>query len=194
MRRMSRAKADDARGEELVSVVDRAYVLRAGALIRGLSREPAQAGKFVAGSDCRGIGMADIRQVSERFWVAPQLMPEDFAQLASAGFQHIINNRPDSEAPEDMTSAKAEAAAKAAGLTYVHAPFVGQPTADAVKAALNASGRTLAYCRSGTRSVTAWAMAEASQGEEVQYIIEAVADAGYNLAPMAGLLKQLGGK
>jgi len=186
--------ADDARGEELESAVVRAYVLRVGALIRGLSRDPAQAGKFVAGSGCKDMGMADIRQVSERFWVAPQIMPEDFAQLASAGFKHIINNRPDSEAPDEMTSAKAEAAAKAAGLTYVYAPFVGQPTADAVKAALNASTRTLAYCRSGTRSVTAWAMAEASQGEDVQYIIEAAADAGYNLAPMTGLLKQLGAK
>ena len=191
---MSRAIADDARGEELVSAVVRAYVLRVGGRIRGASRDPAQAGKFVAGSDHRGIGMADIRQVSERFWVAPQIQPEDFPQLASAGFKHIINNRPDSEAPDQLSSSQAEAAATAAGMTYRYAPFVGQPTADAVKAALNASSKTLAYCRSGTRSVTAWAMSEASQGEEAQFIVERAADAGYNLAPMASLLKQLGAK
>lgn len=138
--------------------------------------------------------MADIRQVSERFWVAPQIQLEEFPQLASQGFQHIINNRPDGESTDQPTSAQAAAAAKAAGMTYVHAPFVGQPTADAVRAALNASSKTLAYCRSGTRSVTAWAMSEASQGEETQYIVEAAADAGYNLAPMATLLKQLGAK
>ena len=138
--------------------------------------------------------MADIRQVSDRFWVAPQIDLQDFPQLASAGLQHIINNRPDGEAPGQPTSTEAAAAARAAGMTYVHAPFVGQPTADAVRAALNASGKTLAYCRSGTRSVTAWAMSEASQGEEAQLIVEAAADAGYNLASMANLLKQLGAK
>ena len=138
--------------------------------------------------------MADIRQVSERFWVAPQIQLDEFAQLASAGFVHIINNRPDGETSDQPSSAQAEAAAKASGMTYRHAPFVGQPTADAVKAALSAGGKTLAYCRSGTRSVTAWAMAEASQGEEAEIIVERAADAGYNLAPMSSLLKQLGAK
>lgn len=138
--------------------------------------------------------MADIRVVTDRFSVAPQIALEDFAQLASAGYRHIINNRPDGESPDQPSSAVIEAAAKQAGLTYVHAPFVGQPTADAVKAALSASSKTLAFCRSGTRSVTAWAIAEASQGEEAQYIVEAAQDAGYNLSGMNGLLKQLGAK
>jgi uncharacterized protein (TIGR01244 family) len=140
------------------------------------------------------MAMADIRQVTDQFAVAPQLDLQDFSQLASAGYRHVINNRPDGEADGQPTSAEVEQAAKAAGLTYTFAPFVGQPTADAVKAALNAPGRTIAFCRSGTRSVTAWALAQASQGEEAQYIIEAVSDAGYNVAPMSNLLRQLGAK
>ena len=88
--------------------------------------------------------MADIRVVTDRFSVAPQIALEDFAQLASAGYRHIINNRPDGESPDQPSSAVIEVAAKQAGLTYVHAPFVGQPTADAVKAALSASSKTLA--------------------------------------------------
>src|SRR5262249_26289929 len=105
--------------------------------------------------------MADIKIVTDRFAVAPQLALEDFAQVASAGYRHISNNRPDGESPDQPGSAQMEAAAKKEGLTYVHAPFVGQPTADAVKAVMAASSRTLAFCRSGTRSVTAWAMAQA---------------------------------
>ena len=138
--------------------------------------------------------MADIRDVTTDFSVAPQLEPEEFAEAAALGFTHIINNRPDSESPDQLNSAEAEAAAKAAGLTYVHAPFVGQPTPEAVRTAAQAKGRTLAYCRSGTRSVTAWAMSEASQGEEAQFIVEAALDAGYNLSSMSNLLKQLGAK
>jgi uncharacterized protein (TIGR01244 family) len=71
---------------------------------------------------------------------------------------------------------------------------VGQPTPDAVRAAAQAKGKTLAYCRSGTRSVTAWALAQAGDGGNAEQIIGAAGDAGYNLAPMGGMLKQLGAK
>lgn len=138
--------------------------------------------------------MADIRNVTADFSVSPQLEPEDFAEAAALGFSHIINNRPDGEAPDQPSSAEAEAAAKAAGLTYVHAPFVGQPTPEAVTAARQAKGKTLAYCRSGTRSVTAWAFAQAAGGGDAQQIIGAAANAGYNLAPMSAFLKQLGAR
>lgn len=138
--------------------------------------------------------MADIRRVTEEFAVAPQLELDEFADVAALGFTHIINNRPDGEGPDQPSSAEAEAAAKAAGLSYTFAPFVGQPTPDAVKAAAQAKGRTLAYCRSGTRSVTAWALAQASGGGSAETIISAAADAGYNLAPMAQMLRQVGAR
>jgi len=138
--------------------------------------------------------MADIRQVTEQFSVAPQLELDEFVDVAALGFTHIINNRPDGEGPDQPSSAEAEAAAKAAGLTYTFAPFVGQPTPDAVKAAGQAKGKTLAYCRSGTRSVTAWALAQANGGGNAETIISAAAEAGYNLAPMAQALRQLGAK
>ncbi|MFT3725461.1 MAG: TIGR01244 family sulfur transferase [Hyphomonadaceae bacterium] len=138
--------------------------------------------------------MADIRQVTEQFAVAPQLELDDFADIAALGFTHIINNRPDGEGPDQPTSTEAEAAAKAVGLSYVYAPFVGQPTAEAVKAVMAARGKTLAYCRSGTRSVTAWALAQANNAAPANEIVQAAADAGYNLAPLAGLLRQVGAR
>ncbi len=138
--------------------------------------------------------MADIKVVSDRFSVAPQIALDDLAQLAAAGYRHIINNRPDDEGADQPGTDEVEAAARQAGLTYVYAPFVGQPTAEAIKAAMMASGRTLAFCRSGTRSVTAWAMGQASEGEEAQGIVEAAANAGYNLSGMSGLLRQLGAR
>ncbi len=138
--------------------------------------------------------MADIRVVTDRFSVAPQIALEDLAQLAAEGYLHIINNRPDDESPDQPESREVEAAVKLTGMTYVHAPFVGQPTADAVKAVTASRGKTLAFCRSGTRSVTAWAMAQASEGEDAQTIVEAASEAGYNLSGMSGLLRQLGAR
>ena len=135
--------------------------------------------------------MVEIKMVSERFAVAAQIALEDVATLGSMGFRHIINNRPDDEDAGQPSSREIEAAARKEGMTYVHAPFVGSPTADAVKAAMSASSKTLAYCRSGTRSITAWAMAQASEGGDPQEIVETARDVGYNLSAIRGRLQQM---
>jgi len=138
--------------------------------------------------------MADVRQVTDTFAVAPQLEPGDLAELKAAGFRHIINNRPDEEAPTGAKAADMKRAAEAIGLTYVHAPFVGPPTPEAVEAASKAEGATIAYCRSGTRSTTAWALARAKKGAGADEIVEAAANAGYNLAGLKDALRQLGAR
>jgi sulfide:quinone oxidoreductase len=139
--------------------------------------------------------MADIRRVTETFAVAPQLAAGDFEDLKAQGFDTVINNRPDGEALGQLRSADAESAAKAAGLTYVHAPFAGPPTREAIDAAANAAGSTLAYCRSGTRSVTAWALAQAKQGRmSTEEIVKAAAGAGYDLAALKEALHRLGAR
>lgn len=135
----------------------------------------------------------DIRRVTDGFSVAPQLAPEDMPELARLGFRHVVNNRPDGEAPDQPDSADMAAAAKAAGLTYVHAPFAGQPTPaalDAVRGQLaSATGPVIAYCRSGTRSITAWAITQARSGAmDVAAVIGSARAAGYNLDGLKGFL------
>ena len=140
--------------------------------------------------------MADIRQVTPTFAVAPQIEAEDFATLAGLGFTTVIDNRPDGESPGDVLSAEAEAAAKAAGLAFIYAPFAGQPTPQAVEAVIQAGqGPVLAYCRSGTRSITAWAIAQATAGRpDADGIIAAARGAGYELGGLKDLLRSLSAK
>jgi uncharacterized protein (TIGR01244 family) len=199
-------EASRANGEE------RTWVDKAGLRPRQMkryrvsSRRPTQAGEFAAPAGVSGnkqalsvweTGMADIKRVTDGFSVAPQLALDDFPELAAMGFRHVINNRPDGEGFGQPSSKAVEAASKAAGLTYVHAPFAGAPPPDAVAAVTaqlaGATGPVIAYCRSGTRSVTAWALAQAkSHGLAPDAIIRAAADAGYDLAPMKDLLRKLG--
>jgi uncharacterized protein (TIGR01244 family) len=139
------------------------------------------------------VSMADIRRVTDDFAVAPQLSSADFAAIAGLGYKTVINNRPDGEMLGQLSSSQAQAAATAAGAAYVHAPFAGMPTpeaVEAVKAALEgAAGPVLAYCRSGTRSITAWALAQAASGKRHPDEIISLADgAGYDLSPLKGLL------
>jgi len=99
-----------------------------------------------------------VQPLSADVCVAPQLEPAAMAWAAQQGFRSVINNRPDFEGdPDQPTSAAVEAAARAAGLQYVHlpvAPAVQTPEQIAAFAALLASlpKPILAFCRTGTRS------------------------------------------
>jgi len=135
--------------------------------------------------------MADIRSVTPDFAVAPQISPADLTEVAAAGFKLLISNRPDAEVPPGLSSATMAAAAEAAGLSYVHVPIVGMPTAAAVEtmfaAVQGADGPVLAYCRSGTRSITAWAIGQAEHGDAApQDLIALGRDAGYDLSGVLG--------
>jgi uncharacterized protein (TIGR01244 family) len=122
--------------------------------------------------------------VTDEFWVSPQISVEDVAKAHAQGFTRIINNRPDGESPDQPASARIEAAARAAGLDYIFAPVSGRPgpeTVGAVRAATHgSSGKTLAFCRSGTRSIVTWALGEAGYRDREE-LIRLGADAGYDL-------------
>lgn len=107
----------------------------------------------------------NMTQLSPTLSVRPQVLPEEVAELAAAGFKGIINNRPDGEAPDQPGSSELEAAAKRHGLAYWHIPVVpGQATeeqARAFAAALReADGPVVAFCRTGNRSTGLWKMVE----------------------------------
>lgn len=137
-----------------------------------------------------------IATLSPTVSVSPQIAPEDCAGLAAQGITTIINNRPDNEAPGQPSGAEIEAAARAAGMGYVaipvdHSGFGPAQVVAMVDAMAAALGPVLAYCRSGTRSTHLWALAEASCGADPMALIKAAAGAGYDIAMMAGTLRQL---
>ena len=135
--------------------------------------------------------MADIRKVTDDFSVAPQIAPGDLAQAAKDGFKLVINNRPDGESPGQPTSAEMEAAAKAAGMAYVHIPVMGGPGPAQVEAVTQAiaqaDGPVLAFCRSGTRSIVTWSIGQAQTGAMPRgELVSLGANAGYDLSGVLG--------
>ncbi len=140
-----------------------------------------------------------IRTIDETISVAPQIRPEDLADLAASGFTAIINNRPDGEDDGQPTGDTIASAAAAAGLRYTaipvtHAGFSGAQV-EAMAAALDAAGGpVLAYCRSGTRSCNLWALAAASQGGDPDMLTAKAAGAGYDLSGIRALLDTLSGR
>jgi uncharacterized protein (TIGR01244 family) len=101
--------------------------------------------------------------VTEKLAVARQPKPSDFQEFKRQGFTTIVNNRPDGEDPTQLGSAAEEAAARAAGLDYVHIPVTatGMTEQDArlLKETIEqAPGPVVAHCRSGARSFYLWVL------------------------------------
>ena len=137
-----------------------------------------------------------IRVLNETVSVAPQISPEHVVALAGEGYVMIINNRPDGEEPGQPTGDAIRAAAEGAGLKYAaipvtHAGF-SHPQLDAMAQALvEAEGRVLAYCRSGTRSCNLWALAAAKAGRNPDLLVAQAENAGYDLTAIRPLLDTL---
>ncbi|HEY2050178.1 MAG TPA: TIGR01244 family sulfur transferase [Caulobacteraceae bacterium] len=133
--------------------------------------------------------MSSFRRVTDSFWVSPQISVDDVAEAKAQGFQVIINNRPDGEAPAQPAGEEIAAAARAAGLDYIAAPVTGRPSPQAVAAVVKAtadpSRKVLAFCRSGTRSINTWAMGQAGEREKGELIRLGDA-AGYDVRAVVG--------
>jgi sulfide:quinone oxidoreductase len=117
--------------------------------------------------------------------VAHQLTERDLEEAAAAGFKTIINNRPDGEALDQPRSEDLSAAARQLGLTYLHLPVVSNQLSKdkilAFKAALSrAEQPVLAFCRTGTRSTSLWALM-ARDDLSPDEILQTASQAGYNL-------------
>lgn len=136
-----------------------------------------------------------LRQVTPRYFVSPQISAEDIAALAEAGFTHVICNRPDAEVPPSHQAAAIASAAEAAGLTFVANPLTHDTmTPDRIGLQRDtletADGKVLAYCASGTRSTVAWTLGHvADLGADT--VLQAAADAGYDLAALRPRLEMM---
>ena len=137
----------------------------------------------------------EIRQITPDFAAAPQIAADDIAKAVAAGFKMILCNRPDHEVPGQPDASTIETAAKDAGLEFRFLPLApGGLSMDLINSfrdALDSSdGPVLAYCRSGTRSTTLWALAQACKMPP-QDILEAAAKGGYDLSNVRQMLEQM---
>ncbi len=134
----------------------------------------------------------DYKKVTSQFAVAPQITPEDVATIKSLGYVAIINNRPDGEVPGQPSNAEIKALAIASGLAYYQLPIVSGTMPPEAIAQTNTliksiNGPAFAFCRSGTRSITLWALSQKGEMEPKE-ILSAVENAGYDLPFLAQFL------
>ncbi|MBI1188368.1 MAG: TIGR01244 family phosphatase [Alphaproteobacteria bacterium] len=141
--------------------------------------------------------MATFLEITPEYSVSAQLSVEDVAAAAAAGYRCIVNNRPDGESADQTAGAMVRAAAAAHGLAYRAIPATSPINLDdpavaaTIEAISTAEAPVLAYCRSGTRSTTLWALAQAKTGAmATRDIVAAAANAGYDLSGLRPMLER----
>ncbi|MEZ5931721.1 MAG: TIGR01244 family sulfur transferase [Alphaproteobacteria bacterium] len=139
----------------------------------------------------------EAKRVTETLSVSPQITAADLAALKAAGFRSIICNRPDGEGADQPTFEEIEAAAREQGLEARYQPVVSGKVRDEDALAFgdlmeNLPKPVLAFCRTGTRSATLWALAEGAK-RPLPDILARAKVAGYD---MAGVVRRIsnGGK
>lgn len=128
----------------------------------------------------------ELRKVSTTFAVSPQLQPIEIEQVAKQGYVALICNRPDGEEEGQPLIADLRAAAEAVGLAFHHIPVSGGKFPEAAITAFGAvrkgtQGPVLAFCRTGTRSITLDTLANVD-GLSVDDRLTRAQDAGYDLS------------
>jgi sulfide:quinone oxidoreductase len=128
-----------------------------------------------------------IQQVSDTFSVSPQLSVADVQTLAEQGIKSLICNRPDGEGADQVNVTEIETAAADAGMETVYLPVVSgnfeAGDIDAFRTAVDRLPSPIhAYCRTGTRSITLWALYQRRLGTPVSRLIADAQRCGYDLS------------
>ena len=126
-------------------------------------------------------------KIGEGFFASGQISTDDMEAIKALGVRLIVNNRPDGEAADQPDGVEIEAAAREAGLAYIHLPvgaagLTGRHLDQFDAAVKQTDGAALGYCLSGTRSMLLRAFAQARAGRAPGEIIAEASKAGYDIA------------
>lgn len=137
----------------------------------------------------------EIRPITPRYAVSPQISVEDVPAIVEAGFTKVICNRPNAEVSPDQQFEAIGDAVRAAGLEFevlelTHQTMTPENVALQRDMAEGCSGPVLAYCASGTRCSVVWALGQCDQLSPDE-ILAATGKAGYQLENLRPALEQL---
>ncbi|RDL42954.1 TIGR01244 family phosphatase [Marinomonas piezotolerans] len=127
----------------------------------------------------------NITNLALNYSVAPQLDIADIEALKAAGYDMVINNRPDGETEDQPTSEQVRAAVEAAGLKYVYNPVdlkaLSHKEVEIQSAQISTDQKVFAFCRTGTRSSVLWVLANQEDEQTFNELVASVQQKGFDL-------------
>ncbi|USE84501.1 bifunctional protein tyrosine phosphatase family protein/NAD(P)/FAD-dependent oxidoreductase [Acinetobacter tibetensis] len=126
-----------------------------------------------------------LKQVNAEFWVADQITVQDIELIVARGIKTIFCNRPDGEGADQPNVAEIEQALQPYGIQIQYLPVVSGKVTDEQSEEfkqlyMQAQKPLLAYCRSGTRSITLWALSQVAD-QTLEKMLLTAKTLGYDL-------------
>jgi sulfide:quinone oxidoreductase len=139
-----------------------------------------------------------ISKINNSTLVSDQLTPNDIDLLAKEGIKTIVCNRPDGEGSDQPNFNEIESIAKQKKIECHYLPITTGKISDANVSEFSSllekcQGPILAYCRTGTRAITLWALAN-SQKLSITEILSIGKKTGYDLSGIINKLTSGNGK
>lgn len=136
----------------------------------------------------------NIHRIDGELSVAEQITTSDLAAIAAQGYRTVICNRPDGEGSDQPLFREIEDEAKRLGLEALYLPIETGTVSDESAASFGEMLDTvkkpaLAFCRTGTRSMTLWSLSRAGR-MSLPDILTKAKKAGYD---MHGVVRRIAG-
>ena len=133
-----------------------------------------------------------MKRIYKNFYAAHQIQAKDIAQLKQEKFECVLCNRPDNEEQNQPSVEVIKRECLANGIEFLHLPispgdFNLEVIMETEKVLMTAK-KTLAYCRTGTRSTMLWAFAK-TKDLEVDEVLKITDHSGYNFQHLKELLE-----
>lgn len=120
------------------------------------------------------------------------MQAKDIAQLKQEKFECVLCNRPDNEEQDQPSVEMIKSECLANGIEFLHLPISpGDFNLEVImetEKVLKTAKKTLAYCRTGTRSTMLWAFAK-TKDLEVDEVLKITDNSGYNFQHLKELLE-----
>jgi len=134
-------------------------------------------------------------KINNELTVSDQITIEDLKEIHAQGYKTIFCNRPDQESEGQLAFSLIEKEAQNLGIKAIHQPVVGGQISDVDIAQFDAYFKVaqkpvFAYCRTGTRCSTLWALSHAKK-LSIDEILTNTKNAGYDLSSLRDRLNSL---
>ena len=134
-------------------------------------------------------------KINNELTVSDQITIEDLKEIHAQGYKTIFCNRPDQESEGQLNFSSIEKEAQNLGIKTIHQPVVGGQISDNDIAQFgnyfeNSQKPIFAYCRTGTRCSTLWALSHAKK-LPIDEILSKAQIAGYDLSSLRDRLNSL---
>lgn len=136
----------------------------------------------------------DYQTINDDLTISGQIAGDDLKQLSRRGVKTLIVNRPDGEGPDQPNFEEIRLQAEKLGIKAFYLPVTSGAVTDSEGKEFGQilSSQALpahAYCRTGMRSLTLWALSQSATGASFDDIQETIANTGFDLSGLESRIK-----